>query len=74
MAQPTLNSRQARWLFQLALYDFIIYYRKGYLNPADGPSRRSNYADPDDVPHTIVAQLMPTLGNKLVIASYGAGE
>jgi len=73
MAQPTLNGRQARWLLQLAPYDFTIHYRKGHLNPADGPSRRPDYAA-DDAPDTAVARLMPTLSNKLTTASHGAGE
>jgi hypothetical protein len=39
MSQISLNGRQVRWLIQLVLYDFQIYYRKGTLNPADTPSR-----------------------------------
>ena len=73
MAQPTLNGRQARWLLQLAPYDFTIHYQKGHLNPADGPSRRPDYAA-DDTPDTAMARLMPTLENKLTAASRGAGE
>ena len=73
MAQPTLNGRQARWLLQLAPYDFTIHYRKGHLNPADGPSRRPDYTT-DDAPNTAMARLMPTLENKLTTTSYGAGE
>ena len=73
MAQPTLNGRQARWLLQLAPYDFTIHYRKGHLNPADGPSRHPDYAN-NDIPHTAIARLMPTLKNKLTTVSYRAGE
>jgi transposase InsO family protein len=43
MSQTVLNGRQARWLIQLAPYDFTIQYRRGSLNPADGPSRRPDY-------------------------------
>ena len=51
---------------QLAPYNFTIHYRKGSLNPADGPSRRSDYKERakefKDLP---IARLMPTLQNKL---------
>ena len=76
MAQTTLNGRQARWLMQLAPYDFTIHYRKGTLNPADGPSRRPDYTEvagpPDD--NSTVTKLMPTLSNKLATVSSGACE
>ena len=72
-AQTTLNGRQARWLIQLAPYDFSIHYRKGTLNPADGPSRRPDYTDAND-DESPVARLMPTLSNKLSAASSGAYE
>ena len=73
MSQTSLNGRQARWLIQLAPYDFTIHYRKGHLNPADGPSRRPDYMD-EKGPDTAVARLMPTLENKLATVSSGAGE
>ncbi len=73
MQQSTLNGRQARWLIQLAPHDFTIHYRKGKLNPADGPSRRPDYVA-DEGPDTAVARLMPTLWNKLASASPGACE
>ena len=73
MTQKTLNGRQARWLMHLAPYDFTIYYRKGKLNPADGPSRRPDYIS-EKVPDTAIAQLMPTLENKLATVSRGADE
>jgi hypothetical protein len=72
MSQTTLNGRQARWLMQLAPYDFSIHYRKGSLNPADGPSRRPDYME-DEAPNTTVSRLMPTLANKLAAAPCGAG-
>ena len=40
-----LNPRQSRWAMYLAAYDFEIHYRKGLLNPADGPSRRLDYKE-----------------------------
>ena len=76
MLQMTLNSRQARWLLQLAPYDFTIHYRKGSLNPADGLSRRPDYVEDEDLPETTVSKLMPTLENKVKLAtdSFGARE
>jgi hypothetical protein len=77
MSQTVLNGRQARWLVQLAPYDFTIHYRKGSLNPADGPSRRPDYREEQEVVEdTSVGKLMPTLVNKLAIAatSLRAGE
>jgi transposase InsO family protein len=70
MNQTVLNGRQARWLIQLAPYDFTIHYRKGSLNPADGPSRRPDYLlDPEDIEDTSVSKLMPSITNKLAIAA-----
>lgn len=69
MTQNTLNGRQARWLIQLAPHDFTIRYRKGKLNPADGPSRRPDYMDEVEGPETAIAKLMPTLQNKLARAA-----
>ena len=78
MAQTVLNGRQARWLLQLAPYDFTIHYRKGSLNPADGPSRRPDYLVEREVVEdsdTSVSRLIPTLSNKLAFAaSFRASE
>ena len=41
--QPRINSRQARQLIFLTLYNFIIRYRLGLLNPTNGPSRQPDY-------------------------------
>ena len=66
MSQTHLNGRQVCWMIQLAPYDFTIFYRKGSLNPADGPSRRPDYlTDREVVEETSVGKLMPTLSNKL---------
>jgi hypothetical protein len=43
MRKPTLNGRQARWLYYLTPYDFTIRYRTGESNPADALSRRPGY-------------------------------
>ena len=65
-----LNGRQARWLLQLAPYDFTIHYRKGSLNPADGPSRRPDYlVGQEVVEETSIGKLMPSLANKLAVAA-----
>src|SRR5436190_977646 len=76
MSQTMLNGRQAHWLLQLAPYDFTIHYRKGSLNPADGPSHRPDYlAEQEAVEETAVGKLMPSLVNKLAIAAtVRAGE
>jgi hypothetical protein len=43
-------------------YDFQIFYQKGILNPADGPSRRPDYlADTEEVNQMPVSQLLPAL-------------
>ena len=76
MQQKTLNGRQVRWLLKLAPYDFTIHYRKGKLNPADGPSRRPDYVDAAETPDTVVARLMPSLENRLAckLLACKAGE
>jgi hypothetical protein len=47
MTKRKLNGRQARWAEELAVFDFVLEYRVGKTNPADGPSRRPDY-EPDD--------------------------
>jgi hypothetical protein len=62
ISQTQLNGRQTHWLIKLLLYDFQIFYRKGTLNPADGPLRRLDYlADAEEVDLILVSQLLPTL-------------
>jgi hypothetical protein len=39
-----LSRRQARWAEMLSAYDFSIEHLEGSQNPADGPSRRPDYA------------------------------
>jgi hypothetical protein len=56
MSQTQLNGRQTCWLIKLLPYDFQIFYRKGALNPADGPSRRPDYlADTEEVDLILVS-------------------
>ena len=43
MTTHKLSRRQVRWALSLSAYDFIITYRKGTLNPADGPSQRPDH-------------------------------
>jgi hypothetical protein len=51
MSQTRLNGCQTRWLIKLLPFD----YRKGVLNPADGPSRRPDYlAGADEIDDTPV--------------------
>ena len=44
MTTKVLNRRQARWGELLAGYDFVLVHLPGVKNPADGPSRRPDYA------------------------------
>ena len=45
MSTKILNRRQARWAELLADYDFVFEHIPGKKNPADGPSRRPDYAE-----------------------------
>jgi len=45
MSTKVLNRRQARWAELLADYDFVLIHTPGKSNPADGPSRRPDYAE-----------------------------
>ena len=44
MSSKALSRRQARWAELLANYDFVLIPIPGTKNPADGPSRRPDYA------------------------------
>src|SRR5437773_1056722 len=50
MTTKILNRRQARWAEILSGYDFILDHITGSKNPADGPSRRPDYAENVDLP------------------------
>ena len=53
-----LSRRQARWAEILSAYDFVIEHLEGSKNPADGPSRRSDYGIGYERP---TARLLATL-------------
>jgi hypothetical protein len=57
MGVKQLNGRQARWAIYLSRFDFVIEHNKGTNNPADGPSRRADYAPETHTANT----LLPTL-------------
>lgn len=61
MTTTALSRRQARWALELSKYDFVIAYRPGKSNPADGPSRRPDYK-PAKYDENI---MLPTLQRKL---------
>jgi hypothetical protein len=44
MTAKELSPKQARWVGELARFDFEIEYKPGQDNPANGPSRRPDYA------------------------------
>ena len=50
MSTKALNCRQARWAELLTNYDFVLIPISGTKNPADGPSRRPDYAQDIPVP------------------------
>src|SRR5205814_10314240 len=50
MTTKILNRRQARWAEILSGYDFVLDHITGSKNPADGPSRRPDYAENVDLP------------------------
>jgi hypothetical protein len=50
MSTKLLNRRQARWAEFLSGYDFVLVHIPGSKNPADGPSRRPDYAEGVEVP------------------------
>ena len=62
LVNPKPNRRQVRWIQQLAEYDFVIEYRPGKSNPADGPSRRPDHKPEGD---EVVELLLPSLREKL---------
>jgi hypothetical protein len=68
MTTKTLNGRQARWSEYLAAFDFVIEYRAGKKNPADGPSRRPDYVPKDG--EAADMSMLPTLQEK-IRQSYG---
>ena len=67
MTTKELTPRQARWAEELARFDFEIEYKPGENNPADGPSRRPDYAKGFKTGDgkQMIDILLPTLQNKL---------
>lgn len=53
MSSRVLNRRQARWSMFLSEFNFVLNYAPGLKNPADAPSRCSDFApqEGDDVLH-----------------------
>lgn len=70
MTTKELNPRQVRWAEKLSAFDFHILYRKGKLNPADGPSRRPDLFAPEGS-ESNNDEFLPTLQNKLRTGSIG---
>jgi transposase InsO family protein len=71
MTTKDLTPKQARWAEELARFDFEIEYKPGQENPADGPSRRPDYAKGLLAgEHQVMRNAMlPTLQQKLRIWS-----
>jgi hypothetical protein len=55
--KPKLSPRQARWMEELAIFDFTIEYREGKKNPADGLSRRPDHRDGGEAAEAMRAPL-----------------
>ncbi|EEP75307.1 predicted protein [Uncinocarpus reesii 1704] len=60
-----LNSRQARWVENLAAYDFTLEHRLGACNPADAPSQQPDYKLTDMQEHQM--DMLPILQCKLAL-------
>ncbi len=69
MTKRKLTGRQARWADALAEFDFIIEYRTGRTNPADGPSRRPDLADSEGERGNDEEEILPTLYRKLKLTA-----
>ena len=84
MTTKILNRRQARWAEILSGYDFVLDHITGSKNPADGPSRRPDYAENVDLPsgtlipqsalrflppHLLPPRAGPAPGNSSILAS-----
>jgi transposase InsO family protein len=69
MTTKELTPKQARWAEELARFDFEVEYKPGQDNPADAPSRRSDYSKGILVgeAQTIRDAMLPTLQQKLRI-------
>jgi len=74
MTTPKLNGRQARWLMELAEFDFHVVYRQGKKNPADAPSRRPDYAPAQGEIDADARSMLPTLQRKLGLLRTDLGD
>jgi transposase InsO family protein len=74
MKVTKLGGRQIRWCEELANYDFHIRYRRGSLNPADGPSRRPDYVPTEAESHANRKSYLPTLQRKLGLLRTDLGD
>ena len=76
MTTKELSAKQARWAEDLARFDFEVEYRPGAENPADGPSRRPDYAQGVVVgePQALRDAMLPTLQQKLRIWTLRTSE
>jgi len=63
-----LSRRQARWAEILSSYDFVIKHLEGKKNPADGPSRRSDYEIGYE---NMTARLLASSAATTITESYG---
>ena len=68
-----LSWRQARWMQELAIFDFHIEYREGKKNPADGLSRRPDHWDSSEAAEAKRAPLASFL-DKFVSEKSGQGS
>ncbi|RYN56960.1 hypothetical protein AA0117_g13232 [Alternaria alternata] len=73
MTTKKLSPKQARWAEELARFDFEIEYKPGADNPADGLSRRPDYAQGLRVGEQKALQdaMLPTLQGKEFDVSQG---
>ena len=71
LTSKNLNRREARWWERLSGLDLQIIYRPGKLNPADAPSRRSDYA-PLGEAETLLATLSGS-SQTIIIPSLNTG-
>ena len=69
-----LSTRQVGWLEELAEYDFVIHYRQGKQNPADGPSRRPDYQWTKEELEANRNSHLPTLLQKLGLLRTDLGD
>ncbi len=58
-----LNGKEAKWIEELAAFDFTIIYHERVKNPIDGLSRRSNFKDDSELFATR-RQLLPNFLSK----------